>query len=173
MKRYRLFEAPWYSTSDSCTSVFFVDVLKMALVLQENYEIFKSMAGIDFNPSEEVLEMEKATSPFWQAFRQNSTALHWGILFGFGKENAYAFYWKHFAHPKRLDDFFISLRGNGSDFPLTGRVKIGLNNFELPSFISFFDQDQVVERYRKEREQIREIYKRKDFVEFTLKHLTE
>ncbi len=173
MKRYLLFEAPWYSSSERCTSVFFVDVLKMALVLQENYEFFKNMGGMDFDPSEEVFEMEKASSPFWQAFRQNSTALHWGILFGYGKENAYAFYWKHFAHPKKLDDFFISLQGNESDQYLTGKVTIGLNNFELPSFVSFFDQDPVVERYKKEREQIKQTYKRDDFLQLTLKRLTE
>ena len=46
------------------------------------------------------------------------------------------------------------------------------NNLTLPAFTSFFKEDEVIEKYKKEREAIRAEYEGKNFLDYTLQKLT-
>ena len=87
----------------------------------------------------------------------------WGLLFGFGKTNSYLFHWKYFDHPKSCEEFCNDIPSLTSNPQLKGRIKFTINNFELPSFVSFNEIDDVVDHYKEERIKIKNIYKNKDF----------
>lgn len=95
--RYLFFECEWRNTSDALF-VYFIDILKAAMTITENYPLFQKVVGVDFDPVAVVFEMPNKESLFWNKISGN--ALLWGILFGFGKENAYAFHWKYMEHGK-------------------------------------------------------------------------
>ncbi len=106
IKRYMLFQSNWYNDANA-TFIYFVDILKTACVIQENYETFRRLVGFDFSPPEVVMEIQDKDSKFWKKARNSS--LLWGILFGYGKENAYTFQWKYFERGKKSEKFFSSL----------------------------------------------------------------
>lgn len=169
IKRHLFFQSDWRRTPDA-TFIYFVDILKTALTIEENYSLFRKQVGFDFDPTQVVFEMTMNNSIFWEKINRNS--LLWGILFGYGKENAYAFHWKYYEHSPNADTFFSSIKHEFSETIPFGELKIGLDNFEIPSFVSFNDNDEIIQRYRIEREKIRNNYKNKNFLDFTLKRLT-
>lgn len=167
-KRHLLFKSDLYEDLHA-SFIFFVDIFKTALVIQENYEIFKRAVGFDFNPLEVVLEMTQKNSPFWEKLK--GSAIHWGLLYGFGPKNAWAFQWKNYEQAPSSEQFLQSLKGRFSNPSLTGKVKFSLTHLEIPSFISFDENDEMIEHYKKERARIQNIYKGKDFLDVTLERL--
>jgi len=144
-------------------NIYLVDVLQTALVIQENYASFQNVVGFDFDPIKIVYEIQDPDSVFWNKTLQHSALL--GILFGFGPKNAWAFQWKY-GHTPCLGNF----QSTASDLNSFGQAT--LSNFPLPVF-SVFNDWEVVERYKKEREGIQKNYKGKDFVDLTLQRLSE
>jgi hypothetical protein len=160
--------------------VFFVDVFKTALVLQENYDLFKQAVGFDFDPLKVTLELENSSSPFWASIQSPKYSYLWGILYGFGKKNAFSYYWKfrvfsdsHASEQERA--FAASLINSPSCLYLPDRFfsKFSITDFPLPSFSSFSNPDPIVLLYKKEKKEIQKLYKGKDFVFYTLELLTE
>lgn len=170
LKRYMLFEVKWQN-EPHVKILYFVDILKTALVLQEHYLEFREYVGFDFDPMEVVLEMKDPSPLFWEKIQTNS--LLWGLLFGYGKENAYAFHWKYSAHSDRVEDFFGRLKGDFSCESLNGSAKRRLSNLEIPSFISFQTSDPMVKKYSDEKSEIQGIYRGKDFLDTTLDQLVK
>lgn len=177
----------WQTDFPSCKGVYdviFVNVLKTALVIQENYELFKQAVGYDFDALEVVFELENAHSQFWDVLRGDAAyqyATLWGLLFGFGKENALCYTWRG-RHLKDLDrhakekDWTASVTRNGSckDRPCpTEKGAFTLEKFPIPAFMSFVKDDPMIAKYEAERENIRKLYQGKDFVEYTLELLTD
>ena len=149
-------------------SLYFVDVAKVALTLQENYAIFNRETGFKFNPFEVVIAMEK-WSEFWDKVFGNSTLV--GLLYGFGLKNSSSFTWKYADHPEDCDRFCQSLKSYFSDKPTFGKLTV--SQLHLPIFASFSDgKDEVIEKYKKEQEAIRREYQGKDFLNYTLQKLT-
>jgi hypothetical protein len=171
MNRYLLFRSELYE-SPKASFIFFVDILKTAIVIEENYAAFRKVVGFDFNPLEVVLDIKNKDSAFWLAIRDHRSSALWGLLFGFGKTNAYAFHWKHFEHPEKSIQFFDQMPTHLSQKPLKGKINFSIHNFEIPAFVSFDENDEIVERYQSERDRIRKIYRGKDFLELTLRKLT-
>lgn len=165
MKRYMLVEAKWHHDPEA-KFLYFVDILKTALTIQEHYKEFSDAVGYDFDPMKVVLEIQTADAPFWKKIETNS--LLWGILFGYGKENAYAFHWKYSHTDQLVANFFDQLKGNSSCEMMIGKKKRTLTNLEIPSFISFSTNDPVVRKYEGEREMIRKVYSQQDFLTTTL-----
>lgn len=149
---------------EKISNVYLVDTLQTALVIQENYASFRNVVGFDFDPIKVVSEIQNLDSEFWN-IALNHSALH-GILFGFGAKNAWAFQWKYWSKAPCLKGF----HSEDSDSPLYKSVS--MSNFPIPTFVVFNDRE-VVGKYKKEREEIRKIYKGKDFVDTTLQRLTE
>ena len=158
-KRYVMVKQPVPDLPKEFT-ICFADLARVALCLEEHYDIFKRITHEEFDPLQESLSLKEG-SPFWdKAF--NSSILS-GILFGFGEQNSFFFHWKA-EESFPLNRRFI--HNNKLRFDQT------IDNFGIPIFATFTDlEDPVIEKYKKEREQIKALYKDKDFLETTLKQL--
>jgi hypothetical protein len=164
LNRYLFFEQT-FEEDPTITFLYFVDILRTALLIQDNYSDFSKAVGFDFDPLEVVLEMPDSSSPFWTKMN----ALTWGLLFGYGKENASSFQWKHFSDGSKSSSFFSCIDCERSE---KFAAKKSQDTFDLPAFISFFENDPVVEKYKNERSTIQKIYKKEDLLEATLARLT-
>jgi hypothetical protein len=142
--------------------IVFVDVLKTALVIQENYSLFKDFVGFDFDPVSVIMELKEDKSIFWDKLKGEESSFLWGILYGFGKENSLCYLWKH-KHKflNKIESF------DSEEFIPTP----SLRNFSIPAFASFFENDPVVKKYKNERNAIQKEYQGKDFLNHTLKIL--
>lgn len=147
--------------------IYFVDPLKVANVMSENYDVFRDAVGFDFDPYHEASQIEKG-SVFWDKIAGNPVFS--GILFGFGPKNSFAFYWEHWEKPENSERFLDCVAPYVSDHLKDG--KSSLENLTLPAFISFYKEDEVIEKYKKEREDIRNEYRGKNFLDYTLQKLT-
>jgi hypothetical protein len=163
--RFFLFKVK--SDDPNFADVYFVDPTKVMRAISENYRIFKDVAGFDFNPEQEAFLIEKG-SPFWEKVHHHPVTT--GILFGFGTNNSLKFYQKYWNTDGQIkycaENFDCYPSDNLTDGAST------LNNLTLPAFMSFFKEDEVILKYKKEREAIREEYKGKDFLDYTLQKLT-
>lgn len=172
IKKYLLFRSH-LDEDGKASFVYFVDILKTAIVLQDNYELFKKVIGFDFHPFEMVLDMQKKDSIFWDKIRNSKDSpMLWGLLFGYGKLNSCAFYWKHFDCPQSCKAFMESYPFQFSNPLPRGQVRLSATNFIIPPFASFSDDDAVITQYQKERERIKKTYQGKDLVQITLQRLT-
>jgi hypothetical protein len=170
MNRYMLFKMDQFQ-DEHVFFILFVDVIKTAAIIQDNYEAFRKVVGVDFHPLELTLSMKEKESVFWKKIDGNAHLC--GLLFGFGKINSYLFQWHHFDHPESCNDFFIKSVSFLSEDSVKGYAKYTINEFPIPAFKSFNIIDPVVENFRDERNRIKEIHKGKDFLDLTLKKLTE
>lgn len=169
LKNYLFFKSEFHKEPKT-TFVYFVNILNTAHVIEEHYTLFRKIIGFDFNPLQAVLEINKKDSKFWKKVQKN--ALLNGILFGFGKKNALTFHWKHFDHPVTCKHFLESMEHHFSNAPIQRKEAYSIQDFPIPAFISFDENDEIVEKYKKERAYIQEVYKGKDFLDVTLKRLT-
>jgi len=170
INRYLLFKKPHSDPKLAC--LYFVDILQLAATLQEHYELFKRETGMDFDPIQVVLEMEKG-SKFWnEVWDKSPSNTHLiGILFGFGLKNSFCYQWKWWPSVE-FEKIANTLKQKSS----SGRSQGGdatIDHLLIPSFASFFNEDEVIEQYNREREKIKKIYKGHDFLDVTLRKLTE
>lgn len=168
MKRYMLVKIDQFH-DDHVFFILFVDILKTAAIIQDNYDAFRKAIGTDFHPLEITLNMKEKDS----ILLEKMNAHLWGTLFGFGKMNSYLFHWQHFDHPESCNEFCKNIVSFNTDDFTQGDVKHTINQFSIPAFKSFNEIDPVVDNFRKERTRIKEIYKGKDFLELTLQKLME
>lgn len=143
--------------------IVFVNVLQVALTLQEHYSLFKDFVGFDFDPISVVMELREDKSAFWDKLEEGESALLWGILYGFGKENSFCYLWKD--KYKCLNEIEAFASQEFVSIP-------SLNNFSIPAFASFFEYDLVIQKYKKEKEIIQKEYQGKNFLDHTLKILS-
>lgn len=152
--------------------VYFVNIPLTVSVLQDHYELFRKTVGFEFNPKEVVLDLTNYKSTFWSQVRtSDQKPLLWGLLFGYGSNNAYEFYAKYFTHAKSKSPFIESASFHLSHYPPKGQVITTLDNLDVPSFISFSETDEVIVQYQKDRDAILETYKGKDHLKTTLDKL--
>ncbi len=168
MTRYLLFKTK-NPTCEKSAFVYFVNILETAHVLRQHYALFKEAVGADFDPFEMACDFKNIDSPFWEKARGNAAL--YGILFGFGERNSWFFQWKYFTKNLKNMPVADAISFKASDEPRCGKYSI--TDFSLPIFMIFSERtDEMVETYKKEREEIKNIYKRQDFLELTLKKLT-
>lgn len=170
MHRYLLFEAKW-QREPNVKFIYLVDILQTAILLQENYELFRKAVGSDFDPLAEVLRLNDDKNPTFFS-KIESNALLSGLLFGYGKENVYAYHWKHRQSESSCESFFKNLQSKSSNTLLTGSKKRTLRNLTIPSFISFDSRDTAIKKFESEKREIQKQYRGKDFLETTLNQLT-
>lgn len=151
-----------------------IDIQKTAIVLAENYELFKSCTGMDFHPLEKVFEIEDPNSIFWQKAFYDQVTL--GILYGFGKNNALFYEWRENFEPRPgpISQFLQNTCTFAckDEIPWRDVDSKGFDVLSIPGFIAI-EGDEVVERYKREKEAIRKIYRGKDLVETTLRRLAK
>lgn len=166
--------------------VFFVDVFKTANIIQENYELFKQAVEYDFDPFKVVLELEDKSSKFWDKIRGKDPWKYsylWGLLYGFGKKNSFYHYWnsRHYrdSNCEEKEKLVATSIKKWSSCKYKHRPSFcdsdayTISNFTIPIFVSYTKEDPIVSQYEKEKEDIKKLYKGKDFVRFTLELLTE
>lgn len=167
MKKYMLFKIEDEDPHDFF--IVFLDIIKTATVIQDNYETFQKIMGFDFHPLELTMQMNQKDSMFWK----NLNSYHYGLLFGFGKVNSQLFHWKHFDHPQSCNKFFDNIESLGSNPQLNDNIKFTIDNLQIPSFKVLSDIEPMVNIYQKERKMIKKIYKGKEFLDLTLQKLAE
>jgi hypothetical protein len=164
LNRYAFFKR----TDSEQATIYFVDLTKVALVLQENYNTFKRELGLDFDPLNESLSIEQG-SEFWDKTFDNPALL--GLLLGYGLKNSFCFQWKYCNLADTHEKLAESILFRFSDKPQGGKATF--DKLSLPIFASFSEgEDEVIEKYKREREIIREMYDDKDFLVLTLQKLT-
>ncbi|MCB9093245.1 MAG: hypothetical protein H6620_11865 [Halobacteriovoraceae bacterium] len=154
---------------EKLSHVFFINVLEAVLVIQENYALFKTVLGYDFEPIKVVFEIQNEQSKFWDGVFTHSELS--GLLYGFGYRNSMCFKWKFSeGTPEVFRSLLCSKFSDCSkckDF--TGRENIEL--LGLPVFASFQESDHVIEKYMEERKKIKKLYRGQDVVKIAIKHL--
>jgi len=162
--------------------VYFVNIEQTAVTLEENYSVFRNLVGFDFDPLEVTLEFQSKESRFWNAIeslKQSDVALLWGLLFGYGKENAIHYQWKSKALTNTIStpakvfiNSFTHFPSNKKFIQETERNAFTIAKFPIPYFASFSKNDPMVARYEEERKQIQRVYYGRDFVDKTIELLT-
>jgi hypothetical protein len=167
LQRYAFFKKKDSEDAKSAT-IYFADVTKVALVLQEHYDTFKAKTGLEFDPLRESLRIEQG-SEFWDKAFDHPALL--GILLGYGVKNSFCFLWIYGDLPERHQQLSESLLFQFSDKPIGGKATF--DTLSLPIFASFSQgEDEVIEKYKREREIIKAAYEDKDFLTLTLEKLT-
>lgn len=168
VNRYAFFKKADIANPDQAI-IYFADMTKIALTLQENYDLFKRETGLDFDPLSESLSLEQG-SKFWTEVFDNSALL--GMLLGYGIKNSFCFQWKYGDLSDIHEKLAESLLFRFSDKPQGGKATF--DKLSLPIFASFSEgEDEVIEKYKREREMIRSVYENKDFLNMTLQKLTQ
>lgn len=158
-----------------------INIQQTALVLAENYEIFKTASGMDFHPLQMVFEAQNPDSIFWKNVFSMQNHLTKGLLFGFGLRNSLFCNWSfsvssnaQFAlgFSEEYRENIMEYLKNSHDNVSTASVpfcKGSLSNFTIPLF-GVVPGDDTAEKYKKEKAAIEKIYRGQDVVEVTLRH---
>jgi hypothetical protein len=157
-----------------------INVQQTALVLAENYEVFKTASVMDFDPLQVVFEAQNADSIFWKNVFSMKNHLAKGLLFGFGLKNSIFFNWRELysnaqqdlASDSYTEDVLKYLQNHRFEFS-TAPVGLGKgspSNFTITMFRAIVEDD-TVEKYTKEKAAIEKIYRGHDMVEVTLRRL--
>jgi hypothetical protein len=140
---------------------YFINIPITLLTLNEYYNEFSQVNGEAFTPEKVIHELSDQTSPFWNRIFQSSYAV--GLLLGYGKKNSFIFSWEqknNISLPRYVD----------LEHQLTAmnKIDVTVKDLALPSFCTFSLGDQVMENYKREREEILKEFVGKDF-EYTVR----
>ena len=158
--------------------ILFVNVLKTVCLLTEHHELFSNKLGENFDPLEEVLKINDPDSSLWKCLFPSDPTKYYqeiGMLLGFGREDAQIFHWKNSQSNSYARFFFQDIYETSTDDlnkVFQNPYPLSVKNFPLPIFMSYFLLDPVKQKYERERKEIMDFYSDKDFLEFTLKLLT-
>jgi len=173
--RYLFFRRKSPSFSSDEEAVFLVNIIATADILQKYYSLFRKEIGFDFSVVNTVFEIEDNNSLFWEKVLNQHDLL--GILLGFGETNAVLYDWVRKNEnaveenqQKRAFYNSLSTQSPGSN-TLASLTDI---HFPLPAFACYAEPQslKLIKKYEMQRKMIQKIYKGKNLVEITLKHLT-
>lgn len=147
--------------------VLFLNVETTIKTIINHYEDFRCLLGLDFDPMEVVFEVEDRNSQFWNKVLRQHTLL--GILLGFGRSNSWFFEW---GQRKNKNAFFQSLPVRITEEGIIENY--GPQKFSLPVFLHYglHDDELLIEKYKKERKEIKDLYRGKDEINLALEWLT-
>lgn len=141
--------------------MYLVNVLEAALAIKENYSLFKSVLGFDFDPLEVVFEIKDQKSRFWEIVFSRSDLI--GILYGFGLKNSQCFSWsfgesvsENFEVPDSFKDSLFQSSAFSSEGIFNGRESV--KDLKIPTFRSYQEDDPVIRKYEEERKKIQSLY---------------
>ena len=175
MKRYILCVDPLSRLGHY--KVTLANVQQTAIVMAENHTIFKNAAGMEFHPLQVVFELKNPNSIFWKNVFSLPNHVAKGLLFGFGLRNSLFGDWDFkYSNAKSLSESEKGIVEYLRSAPFgvsTNPVKFGEgspSNFTIPLF-GTVAEDEMVEKYTKEKAAIEKIYRGQDLVEITLQRL--
>jgi hypothetical protein len=157
--------------------ILFINIQQTAIVLADNYEVFKQATGMDFHPLQVVFEAQDPNSLFWTHVMAIENHMAKGLLFGFGHKNSLFGQWVFSSRSGTLNMPDEKYRQEIESFleqsmqPVsTDIVPKGDSSWHVPLFGSV-SGDETAEKYGKERAVIERAYRNKDMVEVTLNQL--
>ena len=153
--------------SGSDTLLVFLNTALAIQSLKEHYSEFKRASGSDFDPIEEVENLRLGKHDLWrQVFRD---FICQGILLGYGAENSrlFAKLYSERANGSLQDDYQAS---ENSDPRINADCYLNEIPFRIPIFVMFDknESEELLGKYRNEREQIKKFYANKSFLGETL-----
>lgn len=164
-KRYLMVERP--TPFGDGKMGLFVNVPLTTYLLHKHQKEFETTLGFSFDPETILNEIIDPDSVFWT--RSFQSHYLFGLLMGYGDQNAFLFSWHQKAFPHSpLGAYFDHIP---SAEPSTGYVfkkKVSVQDLSLPLFGTFTIYDETREQYRNERKKILEFYIHKDFAQTTL-----
>jgi hypothetical protein len=156
-----------------------INVQQVSLILTKYYTVFKNAAGMDFNPSQIVFELQDPESIFWKKVFAVPNHVAKGLLFGFGLSNSiYGDLRFRYSNTKISSELkrnavkqLKKLPSSLSSNPIKHGGK-SPSNFTIPLF-NAMEGDATVKKYEKEKIEIEKKYLGKDLIEVTLQRLTD
>ena len=152
-------------------------LIETAKVIQKNYPLFQKYVGFDFDPVEVVFDISNKESVFWNKVfngepTQENVCLI-GILFGYGLENSYSYSLLRYKSKKgRIGEFASNLFNQVVSLESLPQIKsVSSSKFSIPRFKAFSNPDHTKEKYQKEKEIIKCLYKGRDIETVTMKRL--
>jgi hypothetical protein len=135
------------------TMYLIINVEGLKDVHEKHRSSFRNIVGIDYEFDQVLKEINNPNSIFWnRSFEDHYLA---GLLHGYGEENS-----RHFQKVMNRE---ITPRFS-KDF----EGEITTENFPLPVF-ALSENDPATEKYQKQREKIKKIYRKNNFLKVTLK----
>lgn len=153
---------------DGHKELVFANVKNAITVIRDNYDYFKSVLGQDFSPEELVQQLRIGKHDFWRKLLSDYVAM--GILFGYGRKNAFLF--EKRVHEKKFD---LGRASECSDPRMDAECYLEGKPFRIPIFV-MLDEDEskhLVSRYKEERGQIKRRYLGRDFLQVTWQKLVK
>jgi hypothetical protein len=155
-KNFRFIERPCLR-DPLHTMYLFVNLEKLKELLRNYKNTFQRELGTNFEIEEVLRELDNPASSFWSAVFMNHCLS--GLLHGYGEENCayFADMMKNETQPTFSEEFI---------------GPIDEKNFPLPLFATR-SHDAVIQKYEKQREAIKQIYKGSDFFQKTVQILEQ
>ncbi len=145
----------------------FMNVNNMISVIEENRNFFEKICGENFSILEVEQKLRSGDREFLSLLTDDYITL--GTVLGYGHQNAVCFEQRNRGswddqnpYPPASEDV------RKSEYYLDGKP------FKLPVFVMFDPEEscELVEKYKKEREEIKARYAGRDFLEVTFSQLT-
>lgn len=143
-------------------NAFFVNVPATVAILEKYYHEFTKLIGRDFDPKTVVYEISAEKSAFWDKAFELESHMTKGLLHGFEWENS-----KEFTALKPDE-----MKGRLSNI-LLPYEEISVENFNIPFFRYFKEHDPIVEKYKKQRQEIHGFFRGKTLFEGTMELLKD
>jgi hypothetical protein len=143
---------------------FFINIPSVVWTLKTHYQEFANISQTNFIPEQIIKEFGNEDSLFWSRIFQSSYAN--GLLLGYGKRNAFLFDYQNPNEKQILLPRFADIEGACIAH---SKETVNVSDLPLPSFCTFCLGDEVMETYKRQRQQILQEFDGKDF-ETTARH---
>jgi len=149
----------------------FLNTELTASLMKQHYPEFKRIVEVDFDPITEIENLRMGKHELWRSVFNDFTCK--GILLGYGLENGKLFERLHKDRAQgNLKEEYLPSENN--DPRIKAACYLNEVPFRLPIFVMFdkSESEELVRKYKEERERIKEFYSKKNFLDATLSILT-
>ncbi len=148
-------------------SLIFANMDNMISVIEQNRFFFEKFFGDDFSIENIEQKLRSGHPDFWCPLLEDYVAL--GTLLGYGHQNAIGFDQRNRLHYNDQSPY-----PSASEDVRKAEYCLDEKPFTLPIFIMFDPKEsrELVDTYKKERDEIQAQYMGHDFLEVTLSKLT-
>jgi hypothetical protein len=165
---------PLYRLTSRKKFGLFVNIPNTLSVLKKYYTDFSQLTQTKFDVDTILDSIDDTESPFWNAVFKNHYLF--GLIMGYGQKNSYLFNWSQqnslavnvtsltrFKELSRLNQHINVIR----------KKNVTLHDLEVPYFVTFEIDNEVVERYSREREKIISFLQNKELIPFIQAQLSQ
>ncbi len=140
--------------------IILINKVNFIKIIETHLTLFQEKIGQTLSTNEIFNHIVSSDDFFTVGLNKSQTLF--GLLLGYGKDNAEGFE-KYFSKEKKT-----------APPPLASMQVDNLHGLMLPCFVSFSNQETkgIIKKYHRERQKIMDIYSKGSFLEITLKKLT-